>query len=151
MIRFNNHLTSKLIRQNPFVVQNQFCVTTLRRFCEKKKTEEELPKNEEIKTEEEKETNESKRNWYTYLRKLRRFLAVLLKYGIYTYTGLLLTNHLIRSKYEFVENNLGFLKIDHFQRVLYNMHLSWLFMKDVFSLLSRQLPYLIHPIFFLKI
>jgi hypothetical protein len=144
MIRFNNYLTSNVIRQNQLVVKNQLCITTLRKFCEKKKTEE-VQRNEEDKRED-KESNESNRSWYTHLRKLRRFLAVLLKYS-----GLLLANYLIRLKFEFVENNLGFMKIDHFQRVLYHMQLSWLFMKDVFSLLSRQLPYLILPIFFLRI
>lgn len=132
MIKLNNHLTTKLIRQIPVFVQNPIGISSLRRFCEKRKLDEESSSKEEIKTTEEYERNESKKHWYTYLRKLRRFLGVLIKYGFYTYAGLFISNYLIYKKVELVEKNLGVLKMDHFQRVIFMLKMSRQFIVDVF-------------------
>ena len=123
MLKFNKHLTNKLLRQYPPCVSNLFQGKGLRKFCEKKKLEEESINNQKNTTSEEDQMkNETKKNLYTYLRKLRRLIWTLIKLGFYTYSGLLLANYLMYKKYEIVEKNLGMLRIDHFQRVIYKMH-----------------------------
>jgi len=132
MLKFNKHLTNKLLRQSPACVSNLFHDKGLRKFCQKNKIEEEIiNKQNNTTSENDQMKNESKRHWYTYLRKLRRYLWTLIKLGFYTYSGLLLGNYLIYKKFEPAENNLGMLKLDHFQRVIYKLQKIKQFFMDV--------------------
>lgn len=120
-------LTRNLLRTN-LCLSNLNKPSSYRNFCQKLKNEESANTQTSEQVNDQEETQQAKRHWYTYLRKFRKFLMKLIKYGFYTYTTLLLGNYLIYKQNATVVNNLSFIKMDHFQRVIYTL----LFMKQTF-------------------
>ena len=109
MIKFNKYIISNVMKKQRVLFTKGH---DIRKFCEKNKLN---------IVEEKKEFHEEqikKRNFYTFLRKIRKWLKKILTFGLIGYGFLLFGNYFIYKKTPYVEKYLSFMKYDYFQSTI---------------------------------